>query len=612
MKLTTVEFKNFKSIKEDSLHFTHNCMILVGKNEAGKSNILKGIAGGLSSNAYKLTSASKRKRNFKEVIDEAYIDFIFTFSPQEIDVFTKYINKSIKANVFSVNGKTLSNQNFIETYCKKGIYRYNIINNTREPLYYSFPESTTLAQNFIKLNIPYNQNEAGAVIPEPDSQEPCPGIPLKLDEIEDYFSSYITNFIGQHIPPVYYWKNDNNALLSPAVDISSLKTNPSNYSAIQTLFSLAGYPNISAAFTDAINEDGDCINLLNNVAQKATAEFQKRWPDLKGVSFEFRKDGENLLIKIKEKVAYNFEDRSDGFKHFISILLILSSQVEIKKIHDAIIIIDEPDNSLYPTASKYLRDELIKLSSNNIIVYATHSPFMIDSKEPSRHIIVSKRDEISKIEPVANEDLSYQKDDVLLNAIGTSRFEFIKEINLIFEGGTDFAFFNKALEIKKAEYKELKEFFKKIGATFVHGVSSIKHITPILLLANKDIFILSDNDSAAKQAKDSYCKEKGYQANHWYTFADVGVNDKETIEDFISDKNLFIKVLNDMGKTEIQIQDIPNQGIMRHLAGCLNKEQKQQLKNLIVERLTPNQIDVTYYSLLQNLKEKIENATENR
>ena len=67
-----------------------------------------------------------------------------------------------------------------------------------------------------------------------------------------------------------------------------------------------------------------------------------------------------------------------------------------------------------------------------------------------------------------------------------------------------------------------------------------------------------------------------------------------------------------MGKTEIQIQDIPNQGIMRHLAGCLNKEQKQQLKNLIVERLTPNQIDVTYYSLLQNLKEKIENATENR
>ena len=142
-------------------------------------------------------------------------------------------------------------------------------------------------------------------------------------------------------------------------------------------------------------------------------------------------------------------------------------------------------------------------------------------------------------------------------------------------------------------------------------MSSIKHITPILLLANKDIFILSDNDSAAKQARDSYCKEKGYQANHWYTFADVGINDKETIEDFISDKNLFVKVLNDIGKTEIQIQDIPNTGIMRHLAGWLNKEQKQQLKNLIVEQLTPNQIDVTYYSLLQNLKEKIANATEN-
>lgn len=610
MKLQEIEFCNFKSIEDATLTLQHNCMILVGKNEAGKSNILKGIAGGLSPAAYKLTPQSKRKRSYSEKITEAYIDSIFYFSDQEIEDFIQHIGHLIKSDAFSIAGNNITNRDFIIQYCKKGIYRYDIIKGTYQALYYTFPDNITLAQNVTKLNSPYLQNASGTVIPTPAEGEVFSGTPMKLEDITWFFSSYITDYVSKHLPQVYYWKSDETSILPSSVSISSLQTSPASYPSIQTLFSLAGYPNIPTAFADAQKEDGDCTNLLENVAQKATTEFQKRWPDLKGLSFEFRKDGDFLLIKIKEKVRYNFEDRSDGFKHFVSILLMLSSQVAIKKINNAVILIDEPDNSLYPSAAKYLRDELIKLSSNNIVIYATHSPFMIDNREPSRHVIVSKKDEISKIEPVTNEENSYQKDDVLLNAIGTSRFEFIKERNLIFEGSTDLIFFTKALETKKSEYKELKDFFKNIGTTFVHGASSIKTLTSILLLAKRDIFILSDADSAAEQAKRSYQKDQGYQANHWYTFTDLGVSNKKTVEDFITDKSLFEKVLKEIGKMNIEIPEHPEKGIMSVLHPHLNKDQRQQFKALLAQKITCNQIDVSYYNLLQALKENIQNEIQ--
>ena len=609
MKLQEIEFLNFKSIKDAKLTFQHNCMILVGKNEAGKSNILKGIAGGLST-AYNPTPKSKRKRGSDEKITEAHIDSIFSFSDQEIEAFIQYIDHLIKSDAFTIEGKNITNQDFIKHYCKKGIYRYDIMTGTYKALYYTFPNNIALAQNFTKLNRDYLQNTSGTIIPTPAVGESFLGTPIKLADMMNIFSSYITGYVSKHLPQVYYWKGDQTSVLPSSVSISALQNSPTNYPSIQTLFSLAGYPTIPTAFADAQKEDGDCTNLLENIAQKATTEFQKRWPDLKKLSFEFRKDGDSLLIKIKEKLRYNFDDRSDGFKHFVSILLMLSSQVAIKKINNAVILIDEPDNSLYPSAAKYLRDELIKLSSNNIVVYATHSPFMIDNKEPSRHVIVSKKDEISKIEPVTNEEASYQKDDVLLNAIGTSRFEFIKEVNLILEGGTDFIYFTKALETNKTEYKELKNFFKNIGITFVHGVSSIKILTSILLLAKRDIFILSDDDSPAEQARQSYQKEQGFQANHWYTFTDLGVTDKKTIEDFITDRSLFKKVLKEMGKTNIEIPEHPEKGIMSVLHPHLTKDERQQFKVLLAQKITYNQIDASYYTLLQALKEKIQNETQ--
>ena len=60
MKLQKIEIKNFRSIKEENIELKHNCLVFVGKNEAGKSNLLKAIAGGLSQKAIPFTNEDKR------------------------------------------------------------------------------------------------------------------------------------------------------------------------------------------------------------------------------------------------------------------------------------------------------------------------------------------------------------------------------------------------------------------------------------------------------------------------------------------------------------------------------------------------------------------------
>lgn len=160
---------------------------------------------------------------------------------------------------------------------------------------------------------------------------------------------------------------------------------------LKNIFELAGFNDIKTAFVNAYTEDGDYINLLSRVSEIATKNFEEKWEDLKGVKIDLSPDGTDIRIKVKEKCAYNMEDRSDGFKKFVSILLMLSTQVECGEIENCIILIDEPDNSLYPTGAKYLRDELINISEKNYVIYSTHSPFMIDKHNIERHIMVKRR-----------------------------------------------------------------------------------------------------------------------------------------------------------------------------------------------------------------------------
>ena len=261
-----------------------------------------------------------------------------------------------------------------------------------------------------------------------------------------------------------------------------------------------------------------------------------------------------------------------------------------------IILIDEPDQSLYPTGCKYLMGELLKISSNNTVLYSTHSPFMIDKSCMDRHLIIEKNKGETKIKP-ANIDSQYTNDEVLLNAIGTSTFENIKNTNILFEGWTDYEIFRKVILSKNKEFPKLA----KCGTSFAHGAPSIKNITPLLQFLNKKVLIFTDSDKASKDAQKSFIDSKGYCFEYWKTFYDLNKKyDNYSIEDFIK-KDLIARAFQEYSLTYDLSQKTEDTPLWLFVKD-IDKEQKNQIKYFIAQHAKITDVKDEYISILKEVE----------
>ena len=109
-----------------------------------------------------------------------------------------------------------------------------------------------------------------------------------------------------------------------------------------------------------------------------------------------------IFIEEKDRMSekYDFNQRSDGFKHFFSILLNLSAENKTGQLKNNIILLDEPELHLHPSGQKYLRDELLKIAENNLVIYATHSIYMVDKLNIDRHLSIKKQEGITKLSTI--------------------------------------------------------------------------------------------------------------------------------------------------------------------------------------------------------------------
>ena len=313
---------------------------------------------------------------------------------------------------------------------------------------------------------------------------------------------------------------------------------------LYNIFKLCNRNDVEQEFADVLSEDGDYANLLEQVSTETTKVFRKIWKDFKDTKIELLSSGTEILTKISEKAKYSFEDRSDGFKKFISILLMLSTKARSNGLSDHdIILIDEPDQSLYPTSAKYLKDELLKISENSYVVYTTHSQYMLDTSNIQRHLIVKKENDITEVkEPT--EVSQYSEDELLLRSIGTSIFECLKENNLVFEGWLDKEVFERYCEIKK-----IKKQFENIGKVFLGGISGVETLVQLLILANKKFLVIADSDTTSISKKKSFVEHYPEYESSWIEYKES--NDSiETLEDFFTEdyikqsfKNKFIRRL---------------------------------------------------------------------
>ena len=634
MKLNRVKIKNFRSIEDLEIELNPACRVLVGINESGKSNILQALA--LLGDKTPTRDDIREPLPDESQITEASVDFIFEFSNNEVDDLVKVIspkilskNKSlpiIKNGRQELNLKEFCANNREGLYCidvikqnKKASHwalndNYNILPDWKKPTEVCPKDFTINSKNSEKIivaNFPIIYKLDNQDIPEEYLTD------ITTEDLNDLLGIEIIKIINERLPKCLFWVYDEKYLLPASLKIDEFSANPNICVPLKNMFVLAGIADISTAINNAKQASRNSLtNFLKSVAKKTTTHFRDVWKEYKTVEFELKPDGENIIPAIKEENSFDFAKRSDGFKRFVSFLLMISANVKTNLLKNTLLLIDEPDLSLHPSGARYLRNELIKISSKNYVVYSTHSIFMIDGEKIDRHIIVKKKNEKTFI-ATAN-DSNIVDEEVIYNALGYSIFETLNAKNIIFEGWKDKKLFKTAIRKLPDKHKNLKNKFKDIGICHAKGVKHIKSMTPLMELAQRKCFIVSDSDAPAKEKQAEYQKINGYGL--WKRYDEIITGIKAiTAEDFIkinTVKNL-LKQINSKYPQLSNLDDSKfndSRGVLFVINEWLktngfsaddSKSIIDDFKNKIFENLESSDIIEEYYDFVSELEKQM-------
>lgn len=625
MKLDRIKITNYKSIKDITIKLKPSCRVLVGINESGKTNILNALAF--------LDRDRKPNKNIdlrealpnEDPIEESGVDFIFKFEKNETDqllknVSSKLLTVNTDPKILQLSGGKIQK---LKEYCaarneglycvdileEEGVFRYwavcgKILNNWKKPSASCPPDYIVDIKGKIYQLSNYK-------LINTDDIKDVPSEYLEDAEIKDLYSisgQIINETTEKNFPKILFWEYDEGNLLPNTIKIDDFSGNPEVCAPLKNMFTLAGIKEISSSISGAkARGNNQFQNYLDGIAKKTTNHFKSVWKEYKHIEFSLRLNGDQIEPGIKEKNTLDFSKRSDGFKRFVTFLLLISVNVKTKNFNNALLLIDEPEISLHPTGARYLREELIKISKTNYVVYSTHSIFMIDSGDISRHYIVNKKNEITDIEIAKDSNIA--NEEVLYNALGHSVFSILKEKNLIFEGWKDKHLFLTALQGASGTAKNK---FKDYGICHAKGVGSIKAITPMIELANRKCLIISDSDKPAKEEQKIYRQDKGF--GEWKKYQEIDSSIPAiTGEDFV--KNDYIarqikkilanngmpiftaSTLQDRNKLFAIIKWLTDNGMSQDQA----KDTLSNIKNTIFENLKHSDIESDYNKMLDGI-----------
>jgi energy-coupling factor transporter ATP-binding protein EcfA2 len=129
--------------------------------------------------------------------------------------------------------------------------------------------------------------------------------------------------------------------------------------------------------------------LMSSASNAMTEKFSEWWEQRKH-KFAYKTDGHFFRIWVSDDLdpsEIELDQRSYGMQYFFSFYLVFLE--EAKGAHaNAILLLDEPGLHLHGTAQQKIVEFLEKLSKQNQLLYSTHSPFMVDPDHLERVRVV--------------------------------------------------------------------------------------------------------------------------------------------------------------------------------------------------------------------------------
>ena len=183
------------------------------------------------------------------------------------------------------------------------------------------------------------------------------------------------------------WKPEKEYIISESIDLDEFANTPTKFIPLRNCFKMAKLkPKDILELTDA--EESDVERRLEDVVAKYIKEA---WPS-HPVRIKFRISDRKLTFLVEDEEfnsgSKTMEQRSDGFRWFVSFLLTVASDHSMDLQDRPLLLLDEPDLHLHPQAQADLLRELIRITQgmnrNTVLFFATHSNHMIDKEHIER------------------------------------------------------------------------------------------------------------------------------------------------------------------------------------------------------------------------------------
>jgi len=394
MILETVRVENFKCI-DDSTEFTVRSLTgLVGKNESGKTALLKAlyrvnpilpIDGGFSDFEYpRRRWASYRQRRLNA--PDRVVTTTWTLGEKDLEPLNALLGPDALLSPKAAVTKGYDN-------CRRWFVDLDERRVVSNLVRAAKLESAELQGLWSVSTVAELQKILAAI------ENPTPGQAALAAEAEQRFpggavGDQVVAVLEKRLPQFLFFADYHRLPAEMAIDDLLQRKEAGGLTVTDSVFlALLELANTSAEELRQIQKFEQLMAELESASHRITRDVLEYWSQDRSLEVEFRCDagrpqdpapfnsGYVMRTRIRNRrhnVTLGFEERSSGFIWFFSFLVWLSHiRQELEK--DYIILLDEPGLSLHARAQmdmmRFIGEQLLPRYQ---VIYTTHSPFMID------------------------------------------------------------------------------------------------------------------------------------------------------------------------------------------------------------------------------------------
>lgn len=250
--------------------------------------------------------------------------------------------------------------------------------------------------------------------------------------------------------------------------------------------------------------------LANRASAVVTGEIKRLWKD-RALKIRFNLDANYINTLISDPtntydVEVNLNDRSRGFQWFFAFYITFSADTDGGLAENAVLLLDEPGLYLHAKSQSDLLHHF-EVDFSNQILFSTHSPFMVPTYALDSVRTVNIAEEIGTT--VTNDPTGDARTLFPLQAAlgyDLAQSLFVGPNNLIVEGVTDFWIIS-SVSAYASEMGRVA-LTPSLTMTPAGGAQKISYMVALLTSESLNVLVLLDTERDSKATKEDLLKAK--------------------------------------------------------------------------------------------------------